>query len=80
MANLAAAFWIPAFAGMTGKVGRRDFVAWFRIAYLVRIRICGIIGFSGFYHLVFDRQAPVPIHLGEIYGYGENRKMGETKS
>jgi len=50
------------------------------MAYLVRIRIYGIIGFSGFYHLVFDRQTPVRIHLGEIYGYGENRRMGETKS
>ena len=50
-----------------------------RIAF-VRIRIFRIIGFSGFYRLVFDRQAPIRIRLGGIYGYGENRNMGESKS
>ena len=47
---LAASDWIPAFAGMTGGEeagmtggdGRKG-------AYFVRIRIYGIIGFSGFY-------------------------------
>ena len=33
---------------------------------LARIRICGIMGFSGFYRRVFDPQAPVHIHFGEI--------------
>ena len=47
---------------------------------LVRIRIYGIIGFSGFYHLVFDRQALIRIRLGGIRGYGENRRLDEVKS
>ena len=48
--------------------------------YLVRIRIYGIIGFSGFRRLVFDRQALIRIRLGGISGYSEKRKLGELKS
>ena len=40
----------------------------------VRIRIYGIIGFSGFCQLVFDCQALTPIRLGGIFGYGEKGK------
>ena len=47
---------------------------------LVRIRIYGIIGFSGFYRRVFDWRALIRIHLGGIGGYGGKRKLGETKS
>ena len=44
-------------------------------ARLVRIRIYGIIGFTGFYQLVLDGQAL--IRIGKISGYGEKRKTGE---
>ena len=49
---------------------------------IVRIRIRGIIGFSGFRRLVFDLQALIRIRfaLGGISGYGEKRKLGESKS
>ena len=48
-------------------------------AHLVRIRIYGIIGFSGFFRRVFDRQALVRIRFGEISRCGEKRMQGETK-
>ena len=38
------------------------------------------MGFSEFYHLVFDRQALIRIRIGAICGYGENRNPGEVKS
>ena len=48
---------------------------------LVRSRIYGIIGLSGFPPArVFDRQALVRICLGGIFCYGEKREPGETKS
>ena len=31
------------------------------------------MGFSGFYHPVFDRRALIRIRLGGIFGYGEKR-------
>ena len=37
------------------------------------------MGFSGFYRLVFGRQALVPIRLGAISRYGENRELGENE-
>ena len=46
----------------------------------IRIRIYGIIGFSGFYSLVFDGQALVRIRLGGIFGCGEKSERGESKS
>ena len=46
----------------------------------VRIRILRIIGFSGFYRLVFNWQALIHIRLAVIYAYGEKRKLGESKS
>ena len=59
---------IPAKAGIqtgaAGGLGLRGFV---------RIRICGIMGFSGFFRLV-------DIRLGRIFGYGKQRKPGESKS
>ena len=48
--------------------------------HLVRIRIYGIIGFSGFYYLVCVQQALIRIRIGEISDYGEKRETGETKS
>ena len=48
-------------------------------AHLVRIRIYWIIGFSGFFRRVFDRQALIRISLGGISDYGEKREMGETE-
>ena len=50
------------------------------VVHLVRIRIYGIIGFSGFYQLVFKRQALIRIRLGGISNYGEKRELGEAKS
>ena len=55
-----------------------DRLAWAK--RLVRIRIYGIIGFSGFYRLVFNRQALIRIRLGEISDCGEKRKPDESKS
>ena len=49
-------------------------------ARLVRIRVYGIIGFLGFVRRVFNRKALVPIRFGGIFGYGEKRKPGESKS
>ena len=49
------------------------------LARLVRIRIYGIIGFSGFYPLVFDGQALIRIRLGGIFGCGEKGKRGESE-
>ena len=46
----------------------------------IRIRIYWVIGFSGFSQLVFGWRALIRIHLGEIPGCGEKRKLGETKS
>ena len=46
---------------------------------LVRIRIYGIIGFSGFRQLVFDWQALIRIHIGVIFRYGEKRRRGESE-
>ena len=46
---------------------------------LVRIRIYGIIGFSGFYCLAFDLQALIRIRIGVISRYGEKRKRGESE-
>ena len=46
----------------------------------VRIRIYGIIGFSGFYRLVFERRALIRIRLGGIFCYGEKGNQGEAKS
>ena len=43
---------------------------------LVRIRIYGIIGFSGFAERAFNRKALVHIRFGWIWGYGEKRRMG----
>ena len=48
--------------------------------FLVRIRIFRIIGFSGFYQFVFDRQALVRIRIGGISGYGEKHKPDDVKS
>ena len=47
---------------------------------LVRIRIFGMIGFSGFHYRIFAWQALAPTPLVGIFGYGENRKPGESKS
>ena len=49
-------------------------------ARLVRIRVYWIIGFLGFVRRVSDLQTLVPIRLGGIFGYGEKRKPGESKS
>ena len=38
------------------------------------------MGFSGFYQTVFERKALIHIRLVGIFGYGEKREMGETKS
>ena len=45
----------------------------------VRIRICGIIGFSGLDWLVFGWQALIRIGLGWIFGYGEKRRLCESE-
>ena len=37
------------------------------------------MGFSGFYRLVFSRQALVLIRLGGDSRYGENRELGEIE-
>ena len=47
---------------------------------IVRIRIYEVMGFSGFYRLVFDGQALIRIRLGGISGYGARPNLGETKS
>ena len=47
--------------------------------YLVRIRIYWIIGFSGFYQLIFDWQALIHIRIGDISGYGEKRKPARNE-
>ena len=46
----------------------------------IRIRIYGIIGFSGFVRRVFVWRALACIRPGGISCYGENFKPGETKS
>ena len=51
-----------------------------RLRLFVRIRIYGIIGFSGFVWRVFGRRALARIRLGAISCYGKKRKPGETKS
>jgi len=45
-----------------GEIG--EMAGW--AAAFIRIRIYGIIGFSGFVRRVFARQAPLPIRLGWI--------------
>ena len=45
----------------------------------VRIRIHGIMGFSGFFRLVFDRQTLIRIRLGGISSYSEKRNPVESK-
>ena len=41
--------------------------------HLVRIRIYGIIGFSGFHQTrAFNRKAPTRIRLGVIFGYAKS--------
>ena len=47
----------------------------YSVARLVRIRIYGIAGFTGFRQLVLDGQAL--IRIGKISGYGEKRKASE---
>ena len=45
----------------------------------VRIRIYGIIGFSGFYPLVFGGQALIRIRFGWVFGCGEKRERSESE-
>ena len=50
-----------------------------RAMRLVGIRICGIIGFSGFYQLVLKWQALIHIHLGGISIMAKKRGLGESE-
>ena len=64
---------IPAKAGIQKSGGRYS-------RALVRIKIYGIIGFSGFHQRVFERQALIPIPLDGISNYCEKRNPNATKS